>query len=188
MEKEVESLKSCAGKQVIKDPKTEEKECKLIDGKELERLFENMTVSKSVTASKSANKWRSAVNKMYKIHPQTKFKRRIQRKKKKQPQKLKICLRPSKLNHVVASVQSAESRFSTFSADCSRELDTIAKCDQKDNVQKKRKASSCAQQARSECLSSAESVNLSIDILTDYLEETMLLPKKMSYMAELMYT
>ena len=134
-----------------------------------------------------------------------------------------------------------DSRFSEFSTDCSKVLETIEKTtiikpqssttnkikkkikkfpvkpklnsgsDNDDNVdkdvvlgheegpnsskkpsrvQKKRKAStSCAQQARNECYNtnSAE-INLSIDYLADYLEETILFPKKMSYMAELMYT
>lgn len=44
--------------------------------------------------------------------------------------------------------------------------------------------SSCAQQARNE----DENISYSIDRLTDYLEESILLPKKMSYMAEMMYT
>lgn len=137
--------------------------------------------------------------------------------------------------------KSPDSRFSEFSADCSKALETIEKTtiikpqssttnkikkkikkfpvkpklnsgsDNDDNVdkdvvlgheegpnsskkpsrvQKKRKAStSCAQQARNECYNtnSAE-INLSIDYLADYLEETILFPKKMSYMAELMYT
>lgn len=54
-------------------------------------------------------------------------------------------------------------------------------------AQKKRKASSsCAQQARNECYNT--DINASMDFLADYLEETILFPKKMSYMAELMYT
>jgi hypothetical protein len=44
-------------------------------------------------------------------------------------------------------------------------------------------SSSCAQQARRN-----EDVSQDIDRLTDYLEESILLPKKMSYMAEMMYT
>merc|ERR1712008_511461 len=54
----------------------------------------------------------------------------------------------------------------------------------KDNKRK----TSCAQQARCEGLPSSDAVNLSIDILTDYLDEAILFPKKLSYMAELMYT
>jgi len=41
--------------------------------------------------------------------------------------------------------------------------------------------STCAQQARRD-------ISQDIDRLTDYLEESILLPKKMSYMAEMMYT
>ena len=180
-----------------------------------------------------------------------------QNKKKPDVRLVRVNLRPSKLSSVVAQLQndhknqssssnsnknkSPDSRFSEFSADCSKALETIEKTtiikpqssttnkikkkikkfsvkpklnsgsDNDDNVdkdvvlgheegpnsskkpsrvQKKRKAStSCAQQARNECYNtnSAE-INLSIDYLADYLEETILFPKKMSYMAELMYT
>lgn len=49
-------------------------------------------------------------------------------------------------------------------------------------VKRKQQAeSTCAQQAR-------QDVTNDIDRLTDYLEESILLPKKMSYMAEMMYT
>merc|ERR1712107_901751 len=101
-----------------------------------------------------------------------------------------------------------ESRFSDFS-DCSKALEDIsaklkkkpkskvASLDQDSDsgsqskaplrAQKKRKASSfCAQQARNECYNA--DINASMDFLADYLEETILFPKKMSYMAELMYT
>jgi hypothetical protein len=107
-------------------------------------------------------------------------------------------------------LKSAEARFSDFSAACSKELETIerdtsvrpkkknSKCtgssvsddqerSKRSRAHKRRKSSaSCAQQARNECYN--PDVNLSIDILADYLDEAILLPKKMSYMAELMYT
>merc|ERR1711863_175563 len=180
-----------------------------------------------------------------------------QNKKKPDVRLVRVNLRPSKLSSVVAQLQndhknqssssnsnknkSPDSRFSEFSADCSKALETIEKTtiikpqsknkqkkkikvvvkpklnfgnsdsgssddnvDKKDvvgqeegpksgkkpnRVQKKRKAStSCAQQARNECYNNSAEVNLSIDYLADYLEETILFPKKMSYMAELMYT
>ncbi len=63
----------------------------------------------------------------------------------------------------------------------------------KKKAQKRRKQSSCAEQARA--ISSSEynhntphDINLDVDLLADYLEESILIPKKMSYMAELMYT
>jgi len=46
-----------------------------------------------------------------------------------------------------------------------------------------RKTSTCAQQARQDT-----ELTQDIDRLADYLEESVLLPKKMSYMAEMMYT
>jgi len=51
--------------------------------------------------------------------------------------------------------------------------------------QKRRKASSCAEQARQ---LSQDELDETIDILADFLEESVVFPKKMSYMAELMYT
>jgi len=47
---------------------------------------------------------------------------------------------------------------------------------------KRKQQATCAQQARQ------DPVSQDIDRLTDYLEESILLPKKMSYMAEMMYT
>merc|ERR1711902_204285 len=68
---------------------------------------------------------------------------------------------------------------------CSRELETIVKdsktssTDLTDNdaltkAKNNKRKTSCAQQARNE----SDAVNLSIDILTDYLDEAILFPKK----------
>merc|ERR1712004_634529 len=97
----------------------------------------------------------------------------------------KFTLKPSRLSCTDRSSSSPKSSLSNpseFHNACSREIATIEESEQ----QKQRKSSTCAQQAREEHDHSA--VNFSIDVLTDYLEETVLLPKKMSYMAELMYT
>lgn len=220
MEKEVESRASSEDSSAVESKSSE---YKLIDGKELARLFQKMTVTRTSTPSKSSSnirdsrEWRYGEVKpeIHRVHPASKFKKRTKRiVRKRQNSSPTIVLRPSKLtNLVVNETQKSnptESPFSTFSADCSRELETIVKASTKkvtkvdkasksktiikdkpqsmqkvpsSRPQKRRKASSCAQQALN-----PESVNLSIDILTDYLEETILLPKKMSYMAELMYT
>merc|ERR1712223_2324231 len=235
-----------------------------IDGKELVQLFKSMSVSKKSKLVRGDPKnWRSskgsfssltkksqAIDRLEKsLQKNLKHRSSFVRQNKKKPdvRLVRVNLRPSKLSSVVAQLQndyknkSPDSRFSEFSADCSKALETIEKTtiikpqssttnkikkkikkfpvkpklnsgsDNDDNVdkdvvlgheegpnsskkpsrvQKKRKAStSCAQQARNECYNtnSAE-INLSIDYLADYLEETILFPKKMSYMAELMYT
>ena len=124
-------------------------------------------------------------------------------KTKHQNRPTKIFLRPSKLN---MKRNDPESLFRDFSVACSKELDSIASSDlfeTRDSCKKKkkskkdsskvdadamlqrRKASSCAEQARQ--LSNDE-LSDAIDILADFLEESVVFPKKMSYMAELMYT
>jgi len=183
MEKKVESPKTSTTQKISNN----------YDGKELVRLFQNM----SVKTSSSDILWRNCGNdskpKMHKVQPCLKFKKRV--KKKTPASTHALPLRPSKLKPKTES--GTESRFSDFSAACSRELDTIAakpdedkseNCNKSQNKKKRKASASCAQQARNECLTSSDSVNISIDYLTDYLEETILFPKKMSYMAELMYT
>merc|ERR1712242_695903 len=187
MEKKVESLKTSSAAAEAMTLKTPQN----YDGKELVRLFQNMSVK--TPSSSSDSLWRSATNdkkpKMHKVQPSLRFKKRL---KKKHPSALPL-IRPSKLEPKTES-GSEESRFSDFSAACSRELDTIvvAKPEDGENKsklhtnrpQKKRKASaSCAQQARNECSysssnSDSAAVDISIDFLTDYLEETILFPKK----------
>lgn len=218
MEKEVESRVSSEDSSAVVESKSTE--YKPIDGKELARLFQKMTVTRTSSLPNApssiihSREWRRGEVKpeIHRVHPASKFKKRTKRiVRKPQNSSPKINLRPSKLTNVVVKTQMnpTESPFSSFSADCSRELETIVKASSTQKVkkvdkassktikdkpqstqkvpssrpQKRRKASSCAQQALN-----SESVNLSIDILTDYLEETILLPKKMSYMAELMYT
>jgi hypothetical protein len=221
MEKEVESLKSSLeGQDKALANKSEAKlDVKPVDGKELVRLFQKMTVTKdklSFTSDKFLQ-WRTRLSHHQKssirrVSESPKFKAKSPAAARKKKSKRQIQLRPSRLDHIVVvapeeSSPETESRFSTFSADCSRELETIVqnssvaekrlkgknkdvtsvKEDEK-RAQKKRKTSaSCAQQARSECLP-ADAINVSVDLLADYLEESILLPKKMSYMAELMYT
>jgi hypothetical protein len=268
MEKEVESLGKEIVKDASSsdDNVAGEKVPAKIDGKELVQLFNLMSVSKKSKLVRDPKSWRSlkgsfsltkksqAINRLEKsLQKNLKHRSSVRQKKKPDVRLVRVKLRPSKLTSVVAQLQkdhknqsstknnknkSPDSRFSEFSADCSKALETIEKTsiikpqqsttnkkkktktisvkpklnfetdDDDDNVgvghkegepnsskkpnrvQKKRKAStSCAQQARNECYNtnSAE-VNLSIDYLADYLEETILFPKKMSYMAELMYT
>ena len=167
-----------------------------------------MTVARDqkVPVSTSNTSKTEAKSIIHRIHPSSRLKKKSKVNKKTR----KIQLRPSKLTQVIAVKtdskkvsQEAESRFIDFSADCSRALETIAKENsEKDasgtdpeyeekrskSARNTKRKTSCAQQARSECLPSSEAVNLSIDILTDYLDEAILFPKKMSYMAELMYT
>jgi len=203
MEKKVESLKSSSAAAVTTQTLQP-------DGKELVRLFQNMSV-KTLSSPSADSLWRNTCKdtKMHKVlQPSSiKFKKRT-KKKLQQPSSSTAAaaaslprIRPSKLKPKTENGTTMESSrlFSDFSAACSRELDTIAVAKAEDQQQpqsekrpqKKRKASaSCAQQARNECsLSNNDSsVDISIDFLTDYLEETILFPKKMSYMAELMYT
>jgi len=225
MEKEVESLK----KEVNKDATKSEESVKVpaqIDGKELVQLFKSMSVSKHVEKTRqqqqlqlrNSKDWRTSKGNTVRPSQKT-FKRRKVISHRKKPQ-VRINLRPSKLSSIVNKIKAEEqkpsdSRFSEFSADCSKALETIEKAapkpkkkvtkskkikvnsDQvshdKDSTtkaplraQKKRKASSsCAQQARNECYNT--DVNASMDFLALALEE-MYIPKKMSYMAELMYT
>lgn len=161
-----------------------------VDSKSLVALFQLMSVTgekQRCNASMSSSK-----NSILK-------KGRCGRRRKKVEGK-KVTLKPSKLTQAVKDATrgiASEARFSEFSADCARELESIEKNgtpptsssapEDQSRAHKKRKAtSSCAQQARNECFNS--DLNFDIDLLTDYLEETILLPKKMSYMAELMYT
>lgn len=197
MEKKVESPKSS-----IKSVDSVQEN--LINGKELSQLFQKMTVArKKVSLSTNSTKSTKAI--IHKIHPSSRLKKKykVTKKTSKVPSS-SVLLRPSKLTHVVAhktesskaSSSQAESRFIDFSADCSRELETILKDSSKSTTEEKdatstkdnKRKTSCAQQARCEGLPSSDAVNLSIDILTDYLDEAILFPKKMSYMAELMYT
>lgn len=259
MEKEVESL----GKEIVKDASSSDDNAgdkipAKIDGKELVQLFKLMSVSKKSKLVRDPKSWRSSKgSSLTKKSLQKCLKNRsssVRQKKKPYDRLVRVKLRPSKLTSVVDQLQkdhnqssskkkSPDSRFSEFSADCSKALETIEKTtiikqpqsktkkkikisvkskklnfggDSSDDdnvdkevvvddgqeeegpsnsskkpnrVQKKRKAStSCAQQARNECYNNSAEVNLSIDYLADYLEETILFPKKMSYMAELMYT
>merc|ERR1712141_504212 len=174
MKKEVESLGE--EKSVAKVPAQ-------IDGKELVQLFKSMSVSRhgETRQLRDSKDWRASKN--------------LVKPSRRKP----LNLRPSKLTLIVDRLQAdkkaPDSRFSEFSADCSKALETIEKSSKaqpkkmkkkvkkpnresvpeesvKPRVQKKRKASSsCAQQARNVCYNNSE-VDLSIDYLADYLEET----------------
>ena len=204
MKKEVESLGE--EKSVAKVPAQ-------IDGKELVQLFKSMSVSRhgETRQLRDSKDWRASKNLVKPSRSKPLKNKKVKQKRK--PKRLN--LRPSKLTLIVDRLQAdkkaPDSRFSEFSADCSKALETIEKSSKaqpkklkkkvkkpnresvpeesaKPRVQKKRKASSsCAQQARNVCYNNSE-VDLSIDYLADYLEETIVFPKKMSYMAELMYT
>lgn len=199
MEKKVESPKSS-----IKSVDSVQEN--LINGKEFVQLFQKMTVTREkVPLSTNSSTKSSTKAIIHRIHPSSRLKKKckVTNKTSKVPSS-SVLLRPSKLTHVVAhktesskaSSSQAESRFIDFSADCSRELETILKDSSKSTTEEKdanstkdnKRKTSCAQQARCEGLPSSDAVNLSIDILTDYLDEAILFPKKMSYMAELMYT
>jgi len=200
MEKKVENPKSTVNS-------VDSVQENLGNGKELIQLFQKMNVArdKEPVATRSSTKLSKPT--IHRIHPSSKLKKKTRvTKKTRQIANASIQLRPSKLTHVVAvkaetakanSSKGAESRFVDFSADCSRELETIVKDSSKSTTEiekstaptkNTKRKTSCAQQARNEYLPSSEAVNLSIDILTDYLDEAVLFPKKMSYMAELMYT
>ena len=198
MEKKVESPKSS-----IKSVDSVQEN--LINGKELVQLFQKMTVAREKVSLSTSSSTKSTKAIIHRIHPSSRLKKKnkVTKKTSKIPSS-SVLLRPSKLTHVVAhktesskaSSSQAESRFIDFSADCSRELETILKDSSKSTTEEKdanstkdnKRKTSCAQQARCEGLPSSDAVNLSIDILTDYLDEAILFPKKMSYMAELMYT
>merc|ERR1712223_372767 len=206
MEKKVENPESSNKDAVVIDEGTAQEN--LINGKELVQLFQKMNVTRDqkVPVSNSNTSKTEAKSIIHRIHPSSRLKKKGKVNKKTR----KIHLRPSKLTQAISgktdsnnTSKGAESRFIDFSADCSRALDTIVKensskdaseIDQEfeekgsKGARNNKRKISCAQQARSEYLPSSEAVNLSIDILTDYLDEAILFPKKMSYMAELMYT
>ena len=196
--------------QSIMEKKVESRECEkegdnskqqpavAVDSKGLVALFQLMSVTGEKHRISSSNNGANVRNSVLK----KKLRHRRHRSRNKELlEAKKVSLKPSKLTQAVVDATkgiTSEARFSDFSADCARELETIQhtqdtnSAKKEDELQsraqnKKRKAtSSCAQQARNECFNS--DLNLDIDLLTDYLEETILLPKKMSYMAELMYT
>jgi len=207
MEKKVENPKSSIKDAVVIDDGTVQEN--LINGKELVQLFQKMNVARDQKVPVSTSNTSKTETKpmIHRIHPSSRLKKKGKVNKKTR----KIQLRPSKLTQVIAVKteskkvsQEAESRFIDFSADCSRALETIEKENSKKDTasgtdqeyeekstksaRNNKRKTSCAQQARSEYLPSSDAVNLSIDILTDYLDEAILFPKKMSYMAELMYT
>ena len=173
--------------------KTRDSSSNASDGLELARLFQQMTV-------RTKGHWRgeNQNDKPIRLKKQEKFKPKIKKRQKsiKKQGSSKILLKPSKLNlsgpeksSSGKNISKSEStdNFSNFLTDCSREIATIEVVTIDDSeLQKQRKSSTCAQQAREE--HDHVNVDFSIDVLTDYLEETVLLPKKMSYMAELMYT
>merc|ERR1712004_761150 len=200
MEKKVESPTSLAAAAGVSKESSESgapSSCSpTSEGLELARMFQQLSVTRPGC---SHGKWRES------SHSSSTDKQPLKRLKKydkfKPEKKLsfrrssqKFTLKPSRLSCTDRSSSSPKSslsnnpsevqsdNFSEFLNACSREIATIEESEQ----QKQRKSSTCAQQAREEHDHSA--VNFSIDVLTDYLEETVLLPKKMSYMAELMYT
>merc|ERR1712083_452639 len=208
MEKKVENPESSNKDAVVINEGTAQEN--LINGKELVQLFQKMNVTRDqkVPVSSSNTSKTEAKSIIHRIHPSSRLKKKAGKVNKKTR---KIHLRPSKLTQAISgnktdsndTSKGAESRFIDFSADCSRALDTIVKensskdalgTDQEfeekgsKGARNNKRKISCAQQARSEYLPSSEAVNLSIHILTDYLDEAILFPKKMSYMAELMYT
>ena len=165
--------------------------------------------SPPATSTSSTASIQSSTNK---VNKNWKFKAKPD--SKQQQRSFKVVLRPSRLN--LATKKDGESLFRDFSVACTKELDSIARsksCDaaftrsssastkkkqKKDSskvtlspathhghhaCQKRRKASSCAEQARQH-----DDLSDTIDLLADYLEESVMFPKKMSYMAELMYT
>ena len=167
------------------------------EGLELARMFQQL----SVTRPGCHGKWRESSHSSTDKQPLKRLKKYDKFKPEKKlsfrKSSQKFILKPSRLSclNVTCTDRSSSPKsslsnpseqsdnFSEFLNACSREIATIEESEQ----QKQRKSSTCAQQAREEHDHSA-AVNFSIDVLTDYLEETVLLPKKMSYMAELMYT
>merc|ERR1712172_413216 len=112
----------------------------LINGKEFVQLFQKMTVTREkVPLSTNSSTKSSTKAIIHRIHPSSRLK-----KKSKVPSS-SVLLRPSKLTHVVAqktesskaSSSQAESRFIDFSADCSRELETILKYSSKSTTEEK---------------------------------------------------
>jgi len=176
MEKEVENPSLSPPQKFIKDKSGH-------DDLELARLFQQMTVRTSKGQWRGENQ-----NDLVRLKKQEKFKKPEKKKRRKvhlKPSQLIVSPsnKPEKSEISEVSAETGDN-FSDFLTACSREIATIEESEQK----KQRKSSSCAQQARLEEHEHAAAVDFSIDVLTDYFEETVLLPKKMSYMAELMYT
>ena len=198
MEKKVESPTSSGAAGVSKESSESSSCSPPSEGVELARLFQQLSVTKR---SGCHGKWRESSQrstdkqpirlKKFDFKPEKKLPSRKSHKIKLKPSRLS-CLNvtdrsttsaaPSSSSSTESNPNEQSDNFSEFLNACSREIATIEESEQ----QKQRKSSTCAQQAREEHDHAA--VNFSIDVLTDYLEETVLLPKKMSYMAELMYT
>jgi len=218
MEKEVESLnkdilKDAKSKESVKVPAQIDgkelvklfKNCSIVEK------------SKPSQVRNSKN-WRNSKNNLASSSQKSFKRKKVMQKKTKKPKfrvNIRPSKLTSIVEKIQSDQKSPESRFSDFS-DCSKALEDISAKPKKkatklkkkpkskvasldkdsDSIsqnkaplraQKKRKASSsCAQQARNECYNA--DINASMDFLADYLEETILFPKKMSYMAELMYT
>ncbi len=200
MEKKVESPTSLAAAGVSKESSESAPTSSCSprsEGLELARMFQQL----SVTRPGCHGKWRESSHSSTDKQPLKRLKKYDKFKPEKKlsfrKSSQKFILKPSRLSclNVTCTDRSSSPKsslsnpseqsdnFSEFLNACSREIATIEESEQ----QKQRKSSTCAQQAREEHDHSA-AVNFSIDVLTDYLEETVLLPKKMSYMAELMYT
>ena len=196
---------------------TEGKTVMHFDSKDLILQFTKMNVTptpvqKSVSTPSSTATTSTVQSSTKKVNKNWKFKAKPD--SKQQQRTFKVVLRPSRLN--LATKKDGESLFRDFSVACTKELDSIARsksCDaaftrssstskkkksKKDSskvslsptshhghhaCQKRRKVSSCAEQARQR-----DDLSDTIDILADFLEESVVFPKKMSYMAELMYT
>merc|ERR1712038_1018602 len=161
MEKEVESL----GKEIVKDASSlddnaaaagVDKVPAKIDGKELVQLFKSMSVSKKSKLIRDPKSWRSSSkgSSLTKNSLQKCLKNRSSSVRQKKKPLVRVKLRPSKLTSVVDQLQkdhhnnqsssskSPDSRFSEFSADCSKALETIEKTTiikpQSKNKQKKK--------------------------------------------------
>lgn len=162
------------------------------NSKDLISQFAKLNVAGGKSGAKGSKTW---------WRPPPIKKRPLKKKKKR----LKVVLRPSKLTVKTAAVSprsgdedskdsEVDKRFKDFSDACCKELESIEKsqkvaaAEDKKVLKRRKTSASCAQQARIQEYSSVEDVNNAIDMLADYLEESVLLPKKMSYMAELMYT
>merc|ERR1712001_326082 len=104
----------------------------LINGKELVQLFQKMTVARE---KMSSNSTKTAKPMMHRIHPPSRLKKKSKISKKPKQKSSSVQLRPSKLTQVVKNSSNpnsttpsqTESRFIDFSADCSREAETIVK-------------------------------------------------------------